>query len=110
MAGSREMLFLFLPSPPRYQHPSRFSYDAELHLVHYHSMYDNISHAVASGETDALSVVGVLIKEVDEWHQFKSVKDSQSLTNLKMARPQKGPGPISTDLTLRAGEFISAIR
>ena len=94
---------------------SCFSYDAELHLVHYHSMYDNISHAVASGDTDALSVVGVLIKEVDEWHQFKSVKDSQSLINLKMAalelaRPQKGPGPISTDLTVRAGEFISAIR
>ena len=50
--------------------PSCFSYDAELHLVHYNSEYDNIGDAVASGETDALSVVGILIKEVEDYDQF----------------------------------------
>ena len=95
--------------------PSHFSYDAELHLVHYNSAYDNISHAVWEGLPNGLSVVGILIKEVGEFDQFKAVKDSQSITNLKMAalelaRPQTGPGPAKTDLTVRAGEFITAIR
>ena len=77
--------------------------------------YDNISMAVASGATDALSVLGILIKEVEEFDQFKGVKDSTSVTNLKMAalelaRSQTGPGPAAVTLTLRPGELIHAIR
>lgn len=94
--------------------PSCFSYDAELHLVHYNSVYDNISMAVAEGMPNGLSVLGILIKEVEDYDQF-NVMDSESLTALKkaaltLARPQKGPGPAKTDLTLRASEFISAVR
>ena len=39
-----------------------FSYDAELHLVHYKSTYSDISAAVAAGQPDSLAVVGILIK------------------------------------------------
>ena len=83
--------------------------------MHYHNKYPNISMAVNSGDTDALSVVGILIKEVEEFDQFSGVRDSTSVTNLKMAaielaRPQTGPGPAEVTLTLRPEEFISAIR
>merc|ERR1711950_46438 len=43
-----------------------YCYDAELHLVHYNS-----SHAVWEGLPNGLSVVGILIKEVGEFDQFK---------------------------------------
>ena len=92
---------------------SCFSFDAELHLVHYNSVYDNFSHAVSDGQPNSLSVVGILIKEVTEFDQF-NVQDSESIKNLKMAaqylaRPHKGPGPITTDLTVRPAEFIMDI-
>lgn len=83
--------------------------------MHYHERYANFDAAVASGDDDALSVLGILIKEVGEFDQFKSVKDSTSVTNLKMAalelaRPQTGPSPAEAMLTLRPEEFISSIR
>jgi len=88
-------------------------FDAELHLVHYNSVYDNFSHAVSDGQPNSLSVVGILIKEVTEFDQF-NVQDSESIKNLKMAaqylaRPHKGPGPITYDLTVRPAEFIMDI-
>jgi len=90
-----------------------YCYDAELHLVHYNSIYDNISHALMDNQTNSLSVVGILIKEVTEFDQF-NVQDSESIKNLKMAaqylaRPHKGPGPITADLTVRPAEFIMDI-
>ena len=39
-----------------------FSYDAELHLVHYKSSYDNFSAAVHDGQPDSLAVVGILLR------------------------------------------------
>ena len=40
-----------------------FSFDAELHLVHYKSSYSNIGAAVAANMSDSLAVVGILIKD-----------------------------------------------
>ena len=90
-----------------------FSYDAELHLVHYNSVYDNISHAVGGAQPNGLAVVGILIKEITDFDQF-NVKDSESVTNLKkavlkLAGPQRGSGDAETTLSVRTGEFISAI-
>ena len=39
-----------------------FSYDAELHLVHYKSTYDNFSAAVHDGQPDSLAVVGIFLR------------------------------------------------
>ena len=39
-----------------------FSYDAELHLVHYKSSYDNFSAAVHDGQPDSLAVVGIFLR------------------------------------------------
>ena len=64
-------------------------------------------------QTNSLSVVGILIKEVTEFDQF-NVQDSESIKNLKkaaqyLARPHKGPGPITDYLTVRPAEFIMDI-
>jgi len=90
-----------------------YCYDAELHLVHYNSVYDNISHAVGGAQPNGLAVVGILIKEITDFDQF-NVKDSESVTNLKkavlkLAGPQRGSGDAETTLSVRTGEFISAI-
>ena len=55
-------------------HHSIFSFDAELHLVHYKSTYDNISAAVADGQNDSLAVVGIFMREATKWHQWKGEK------------------------------------
>lgn len=39
-----------------------FSFDAELHLVHYKSSYSSINAAIAADQPDSLAVVGILIK------------------------------------------------
>jgi len=39
-----------------------FQHPAELHLVHFHSDFRNLSHALQSGRGDALAVVGVLLE------------------------------------------------
>ena len=56
-----------------------FSYDGELHLVHYKSTYDNISAAIADNQTDSLAVVGIFLREADVWDQWKSGRDAESI-------------------------------
>jgi len=57
-----------------------FQYSAELHLVHFHADFRNVSDALQSGRGDALAVVGVLLAREErpsrglEWILLEAVK------------------------------------
>ena len=83
-------------------------------MVHYNSNYDNISAAIADNQTDSLAVVGIFIREVMPWDQFRGVMDSETITNLKMAanelsQPRRGPSAASTEMEVLLDQFTSAI-
>ena len=91
-----------------------FSYDGELHLVHYKSSYDNFSAAVHDGQADSLSVVGIFLREESEWDQHRNHPDSASLSNLRAAavqlsRPYRGPGQPSIDVEIVPDQLLSGI-
>ena len=91
-----------------------FSYDGELHLVHYKSTFDSISAAVASNESDALVVVGILIQEASTWDQHVAGKPSETDEMLRkgaieLSRAWRGPGAPSIDLEVIPDHFISEI-
>ena len=93
---------------------ANLSFDGELHLVHYNSKYDNISEAIADNQTDSLSVVGILLREVMPWDQFSGVTDSMTITNLKMAanelsKPRRGPSAAIMEMEVLLDQFASAI-
>ena len=90
------------------------SFDAELHLVHYKSTYDNISAAVADGQPDSLAVVGIFMREATTWDQWRGAKDSDSVNHLKMAalelsRNWKGPAAPSAQMEVVMDQFLSGI-
>ena len=90
------------------------SFDAELHLVHYKSTYDNISAAVADGQPDSLSVVGILMREATTWDQWKGAKDSDSVNHLRnaaleLSRNWKGPAAPSAEMEVVMDQFLSGI-
>ena len=92
-----------------------FSFDAELQFVHYKSTFENITAAVASNESDALAVVGILIKEISPWDQYVSGKPPQSDEMLRksaqeLSRPWRGPGGPSVELEVIPDQFISELR
>ena len=92
---------------------SYFSYDAELHLVHYKSTFDNISAAIASNESDALAVVGILIDEASTWDQQVASKSRQTVDKLRksaleLSRPWRGPVR-TIELEVIPNQFISEI-
>ena len=91
-----------------------FSYDGELHLVHYKSSYDNFSAAVHDGQADSLSVVGIFLREESEWDQHRNHPDSASLSNLRAAAVQlshrwKGPSQPSIDVEIVPDQLLSGI-
>merc|ERR1712038_2191742 len=91
-----------------------FSFDAELHFVHYSSKFGNISAAVASGDSDALAVVGILIQEASPWDQYVSGKAPESDSMLmkgalELSRPWRGPTGPSVELEVIPDQFISEI-
>ena len=91
-----------------------FSYDGELHLVHYKSTFDSISAAVASNESDALVVVGILIQEASTWDQHVAGKPSETDEMLRkgaieLSRPWRGPAAPSVELEVVPDQFISEI-
>ena len=91
-----------------------FSYDAELHLVHYRSDYDNLTAAIADGQGNSLAVVGIFIQENMPWDQYHGVMDSETVNNLKMAanelsKPRRGPAVSSTDMEVLLDQFTLAI-
>ncbi len=76
-------------------------YAAELHFVHYNAKYANISEAVASGDSNALAVVGVFLdaklKSIGRDYAFKGV--------MKAARKVKKPGD-SMYVSANLGMFL----
>jgi len=90
------------------------SFDAELHLVHYKSTYDNISAAVKDGQPDSLAVVGIFIREATTWDQWRGAKDSDSVNHLRMAALElsknwKGPAAPSAQMEVVMDQFLSGI-
>jgi len=90
------------------------SFDAELHLVHYKSTYDNISAAVEDGQPDSLSVVGIFMREATTWDQWKGAKDSDSVNHLRnaaleLSRNWKGPAAPSAEMEVVMDQFLSGI-
>ena len=93
---------------------SIFSFDAELHLVHYKSTYDNISAAVADGQNDSLAVVGIFMNEASKWHQWKGERESDSISNLRTAavdlsRNWRGPAAPSAEVEVVIDQLLSGI-
>ena len=85
-----------------------------MHFVHYKSTFDNISAAVASNESDALAVVGILMQEASPWDQYLAGKPPQSdemlrKSALELSRPWRGPGAPSVELEIVPDQFISEI-
>ena len=82
--------------------------------MHYKSTYDNISAAVADGQPDSLSVVGILVREATTWNQWRGAQDSDSVNNLRtaaleLARPWKGPGAPSAQMEVVMDQLLSGI-
>ena len=91
-----------------------FSYDGELHLVHYKSTYDNISSAIADNQTDSLAVVGIFLREATTWDQWRGGQDADSINNLKagalgLSRNWRGPTAPILDVELVLDQFVSSI-
>ena len=91
-----------------------FSYDGELHLVHYKSTYDNISAAIADNQTDSLAVVGIFLREATTWDQWRGGQDADSINNLKagalgLSRNWRGPTAPILDVELVLDQFVSSI-
>ena len=85
-----------------------------MHFVHYKSTFDNISAAVASNESDALAVVGILIQEASPWDQYVAGKPPQSdgmlrKSALELSRPWRGPEAPTVELEVVPDQFISEI-
>ena len=85
-----------------------------MHLVHYKSTFDNISAAIASNESDALAVVGILIQEASPWDQYVALKPHQTDDTLRksareLSRPWRGPMAPSVELEVVPDQFISEI-
>ena len=95
-------------------HIYTFSYDGELHLVHYKSTYDNISAAIADNQTDSLAVVGIFLREATAWDQWKGGKDAESINNLRTAalglsRNWRGPTAPHLDMEIVLDQLLSSI-
>ena len=93
---------------------STFSYDGELHLVHYKSVYDNISAAIADNQVDSLAVVGIFLREADTWDQWRSGQDAESIHNLRVAalglsRNWRGPTAPNLDMEIVLDQLLSSI-
>ena len=91
-----------------------FSYDGELHLVHYRSDYDSLAAALADGQGNSLAVVGIFIQETMEWDQYHVVMDSETMHSLKMAahelsKPRRGPTVASMDMEIVLDQLTCAI-
>ena len=91
-----------------------FSYDGELHLVHYKSTYDNISAAIADNQSDSLAVVGLFLREAGTWDQWRGSHDAESIINLKTAalglsRSWRGPTAPKMDMEIVFDQLLSSI-
>ena len=91
-----------------------FSYDGELHLVHYKSTYDNISAAIADGQSDSLAVVGIFLREATTWDQWRGEHDDESINSLKIAalelsRSWRGPAAPKIDMEIILDQLLSSI-
>ena len=91
-----------------------FSYDGELHLVHYKSTYDNISAAIADNQTDSLAVVGIFLREARKWDQWRGSQEADSIKNLRAAalglsRNWRGPTAPMLDVEIVLDQLISGI-
>ena len=91
-----------------------FSYDGELHLVHYKSTYDNISAAIADNQPDSLAVIGLFLREAMTWDQWKGGHDVESINNLRTAalglsRNWRGPTAPKIDMDIVLDQLLSSI-
>ena len=83
-------------------------------MVHYKSSFNNLSDAVASNESDALAVVGILLQEASPWDQYAAGRPSQTQNNLRKAslelsRPWQGPGAPTVEVEVVLDQFINEI-
>ena len=91
-----------------------YSYDGELHLVHYNSNFSNIEEAVASGESDALAVVAILLDEDTVWDQHRGAPEYEPIQSLKKAAnklscPWRGPGVPEIDMEIVLDQLMGSL-
>ena len=83
-------------------------------MVHYKSVYDNISAAIADNQVDSLAVVGIFLREADTWDQWRSGQDAESIHNLRVAalglsRNWRGPTAPNLDMEIVLDQLVSSI-
>ena len=91
-----------------------FSYDGELHLVHYKRTFDDLAAAAASGESDALAVVAIFLDEGTSWDQHRGAQEYESIQKLKMAAnklstPWRGPQPHVVEMEIVLEQLMGSI-
>ena len=95
---------------------SLFSYDAELHMVHYdNATYSSVDEAITGGTSKALAIVAILLKVNTVWDQFNIGKDSGSLIWLRrgaqeLAGKWVGPSSPSVPIEMNLDQFMDEIR
>ena len=96
-------------------HVISYSYDGELQLVHYSSKFEDLAAAVASGESNALAVVAILLDEGTAWDQHRGAQEFESIQTLKMAanklsRPWRGPSSPEVDMEIVLEQLMGSLR
>ena len=91
-----------------------YSYDGELQLFHYKSTYTNFAAAAASGESDALAVVAILLEADTAWDQNRAAQEYESIHSLKMgaiklSRPWRGPGHAKVDVDIVFAQLLGSL-
>ena len=92
-----------------------YSYDGELQLVHYKSTFKDLEAAVASGESNALAVVAILLDEGNAWDQHRGTPEHESIQSLKTAanklsRFRRGPVAAEVDVEIVLEQLVGSLR
>ena len=92
-----------------------YSYDGELQLVHYKSTFKDLEAAVASGESNALAVVAILLDEGNAWDQHRGAPEYESIQSLKTAanklsRTRRGPVAAEVDVEIVLEQLVGSLR
>ena len=84
-------------------------------MVHYKSTFGSLGAAAASGESDALAVVGILLIEGTVWDQHGGAPEYESIQSLKTAanmlsRSRRGPVAAEVDVEIVLEQLVGSLR
>ena len=83
-------------------------------MVHYKSTFEDLSAAAASGESDALAVVGIFLDEEAVWDQHIPHPEYEALQSLKKAAKKlshrwRGPEAPKVEMDIVLEQLMGSI-